>query len=225
MTNPERELTITEAFILLTHYNFEIAGYTVEDLIEKWLTNYEHSWIRLAVIEALYQGRYKAISVEQILNFWQKKTTPTYHFTGEFERLICKNVTNFLKSSSDNYKEETDFNNDFYENSLMLEKSNPENNNQFEFNLIQQKEEVSYINIINNQDSNDIIFLDQNQEEETLLDFIEKKDNSSALTIIYYPLNHQPIDQFVPPLDSSQFFLRLKEFIDLDMELIEKSDS
>ncbi|MDX2097883.1 MAG: hypothetical protein SFW36_08910 [Leptolyngbyaceae cyanobacterium bins.59] len=46
-------------------------------------------WIRPAVIEALYQGRYKAISVTQLLTFWQRREQPLCHFSHEFERIIC----------------------------------------------------------------------------------------------------------------------------------------
>ncbi|MDB9376454.1 hypothetical protein, partial [Nodularia sphaerocarpa] len=37
----------------------------------------------------LYQGRYKGISVQQILAFWQRRGQVIYHFNMEFERLIC----------------------------------------------------------------------------------------------------------------------------------------
>ena len=48
--------------------------------------------IRLAVVEALYQGRYKAISVEHILDCWRRRGQPNFHFSLEFERLICQNL-------------------------------------------------------------------------------------------------------------------------------------
>jgi len=53
---------------------------------------YSLNWIRMAILEALYQGRYKVISVEEILKIWQRRGHPTFHFTGEFERLVCKNL-------------------------------------------------------------------------------------------------------------------------------------
>jgi hypothetical protein len=46
----------------------------------------------MAILEALYQGRYKVISVEEILKIWHRRGHPTFHFTGEFERLVCKNL-------------------------------------------------------------------------------------------------------------------------------------
>jgi hypothetical protein len=78
------------AEVLLVHYSFELAGYKAEELIGQWLKNYSASWVRLAVIEALYQGRYKSISVEQILAVWSRRGRALYHFNHEFERLICR---------------------------------------------------------------------------------------------------------------------------------------
>lgn len=186
---------MNEAVILLTHYGFEITGYGIEELIETWLITYQSVWIRLAIIEALYQGRYKAVSVEQILIFWQKRGNPTYHFTKEFERLICKNITQF---SGENNAEE-----------------NPEISPQ----TTQEATEIEMINQsnlnpeleLNNYPHNQIKFIDQIEEENNIL-----KEDSPSIEIIYYPLPNQPIHKFVPPLDSSQFFLRLKEFVEPD---------
>lgn len=74
---------------LLTRYSFELGGSSVERLVNAWLHNYPTQWLRLAVIEALYQGRYKAISVEQILNLWMRRGRSLYRFNHEFERIIC----------------------------------------------------------------------------------------------------------------------------------------
>ncbi|MDJ0601333.1 MAG: hypothetical protein QNJ37_21120 [Crocosphaera sp.] len=77
---------------LLTRYGFEIKEITIGELIEKWVASYSVYWIRLAIVEALYQGRYKAISVEHILALWKRLGHPTYHFTYDFERFITRNV-------------------------------------------------------------------------------------------------------------------------------------
>ncbi|OLP15573.1 hypothetical protein BST81_25535 [Leptolyngbya sp. 'hensonii'] len=74
---------------LLTHYGFDLNGYTATQLISQWTNLYQSHWIRQAVIEALYQGRYKAISVEQILATWWRRGQPICHFSREFERIIC----------------------------------------------------------------------------------------------------------------------------------------
>ena len=80
------------AVSLLHHYGFDLGGYTIAQLLTVWQERYSAAWIRLATIEALYQGRYKAISVEQILALWQRRSQPLYHFNHEFERLVCDNL-------------------------------------------------------------------------------------------------------------------------------------
>lgn len=77
---------------ILNQYRFEMRGYKAQELIERWLPIYSLNWIRMAILEALYQGRYKVISVEEILKIWHRRGHPTFHFTGEFERLVCKNL-------------------------------------------------------------------------------------------------------------------------------------
>ncbi|HLO88619.1 MAG TPA: hypothetical protein VK203_26915 [Nostocaceae cyanobacterium] len=83
--NPSAELAAN----LLIHYSFDLSGYSASELVNRWLKEYPTEWLHLAVIEALYQGRYKAVSVQQILNFWQRRGQALYHFNMEFERLIC----------------------------------------------------------------------------------------------------------------------------------------
>jgi len=78
-----------DAAELLTHYSFDLGGFTVERLIDYWLREYPANWLRPALVEALYQGRYKAVSVTQILTLWKRRGQPLYHFNHEFERMIC----------------------------------------------------------------------------------------------------------------------------------------
>ncbi len=73
---------------LLQHYSFDLGGHTVNELIQVW-SKYDANWVRLAIIESLYQGRYKAVSVSQILSFWQRKGESCCRFNHEFERLVC----------------------------------------------------------------------------------------------------------------------------------------
>ncbi|WP_248277537.1 hypothetical protein [Brasilonema sp. UFV-L1] len=77
------------AIALLTHYSFDLGGYSASELVNLWQKQYPGNWLHLAVIEALYQGRYKAISVQQILTCWQRRGQAIFHFNMEFERLIC----------------------------------------------------------------------------------------------------------------------------------------
>lgn len=83
------ELYAQQAAALAQHYGFDCEQYAIDDLMAFWLDLYDPVWIRSAVIEALYQGRYKAVSVTQILRFWQRRGEPVRHYTHEFERIIC----------------------------------------------------------------------------------------------------------------------------------------
>ncbi|MGB3264743.1 MAG: hypothetical protein WBA89_12420 [Microcoleus sp.] len=80
-----------QAAALLVHYGFDLGGKKAEKLAGEWLTKYPGYWLRLAVVEALYQGRYKAVSVDQLLSMWHRIGEPLYHFNREFERLVCNN--------------------------------------------------------------------------------------------------------------------------------------
>ncbi len=85
--NAERD--VKQAILLLEQYSFDLAGHPAEQLIDYWQQAWESDWIRAAVIESLYQGRYKAVSVEQILHLWERRGQPVHHFSHEFERIIC----------------------------------------------------------------------------------------------------------------------------------------
>ncbi|HAO10786.1 MAG TPA: hypothetical protein DCQ51_06355, partial [Planktothrix sp. UBA8407] len=54
------------------------------------------------ILESLYQGRYKAISVEHILIYWQRRGQKIHHFTPDFERLICHSFPQNLLLESQN---------------------------------------------------------------------------------------------------------------------------
>lgn len=104
MTNPakgtfEDKTATAHAIDLLTHYSFDLGSRTAPQLLDQWLNDYSIGWIRWAVIEALYQGRYKAVSVEQILKLWQRRKQPCYHFSYEFERLVSHKFPRNLAQS------------------------------------------------------------------------------------------------------------------------------
>jgi len=86
------------AAALLIHYSFDLSGYSASELVNRWQTQYPIDWLHLAVIEALYQGRYKAFSVQQLLTFWQRRGQAIFHFNMEFERLICSKFPETLTS-------------------------------------------------------------------------------------------------------------------------------
>ncbi|NES04781.1 MAG: hypothetical protein F6K22_19255 [Okeania sp. SIO2F4] len=100
---------------LLTKYDFDLGGETSEQLIARWQNNYQVEWLSLAVIEALYLGRYKAISVQQILTLWERRGQPIYHFNSEFQNIITRNVLTNLATQIDTQSLQTKTNPTFLE--------------------------------------------------------------------------------------------------------------
>ncbi|MDS3859182.1 hypothetical protein RIF25_00035 [Thermosynechococcaceae cyanobacterium BACA0444] len=92
MVNSGHNAVTKAAERLLLQYGFDLAGDRSQKLFDQWLRVYPPRWIRLAIIEALYQGRYKAISVEQLLAFWLRRGEAQTHFNSEFEAMICRNL-------------------------------------------------------------------------------------------------------------------------------------
>ena len=87
---------------LLKYYGFELADQTPEQIIDRWRKEHDPDWFLPAILESLYQGRYKAISVEHILIYWQRRGKKIHHFTPEFERLICHRFPQKLLIGSQN---------------------------------------------------------------------------------------------------------------------------
>ena len=106
MTDFNYDLAVAQAIALIKSYSFDTNGITVENLVQKWLSNYQRNWVRLAAIEALYLGRYKTISMEQIMEVWLRIGTPNVHFTGEFERLICRQLPKHLVISDSSWSKQ-----------------------------------------------------------------------------------------------------------------------
>lgn len=79
-----------QAAALLDGYRFELGGHEAPQWVSLWLESYRPAWIRDAVVEALYQGRYKSVSVRQILELWQRKGQPVRHVTHDFEAAVCR---------------------------------------------------------------------------------------------------------------------------------------
>ena len=79
------------AIALLQRYSFDLGGYTIANLTRAW-SEFKPEWVRQAVIESLFQGRYKAVSVNQILHLWERKGEPNCRYSREFERLVCGDV-------------------------------------------------------------------------------------------------------------------------------------
>lgn len=99
MTESHEDLTIAQVVSLMTSYSFDTRQYSVETIVRHWQENYRVHWIYLATIEALYLGRYKAVSIEQIMNSWYRRGQPNTHFNGDFERVICRKLPRHLSTS------------------------------------------------------------------------------------------------------------------------------
>jgi len=78
---------------LIDRYGFDVGAFSAQQLVGYWLRSYPAQWIRAAVVEALYQGRYKSVSVGQILAIWKRRGQPIYHYGFEFERMVCGNLS------------------------------------------------------------------------------------------------------------------------------------
>jgi hypothetical protein len=88
----ESLILIKQTIALINYYSFDLGQYTAKELIIKWSKKYPHFWLPLAVLEAIYQGRLKGVSVEQILNRWDRMGIPNYQFNAEFEELVSHNI-------------------------------------------------------------------------------------------------------------------------------------
>ena len=89
MTEPTENPVLTDSAALLVGYGFDLGTFEVDDLILYWSSHYPLHWLRAAILEALHQGRYKAISVGQILVIWRRRGQPLPHYSYEFERAVC----------------------------------------------------------------------------------------------------------------------------------------
>lgn len=98
MTELNKDLTIAQIVSLMIGYSFDTNQQSVEKLVQQWQQNYPVHWIYLATIEALYLGRYKAISIEQIMIGWDRRGQPNTHFNGDFERVICRKLPRHLST-------------------------------------------------------------------------------------------------------------------------------
>ncbi len=84
---PAPRVALAAAVALMVHY-FDIQETDAWTVVLGLSAYNPPSWIRIAVIEALYQGRYKAISVEQILSIWRRRGKILSHFNREFEAIV-----------------------------------------------------------------------------------------------------------------------------------------
>jgi hypothetical protein len=100
MSEQAKDAIAADVAEMMTRYSFDLGGYTLDRWVNQWLQHYPAVWLPGAVIEALYQGRYKAISVWQILDLWRRRGKPLQHFNREFERMVSNRSLQLLFSPS-----------------------------------------------------------------------------------------------------------------------------
>ena len=200
MTELTQDLSLAQARSLMDSYAFDLGRDNVEKLIEYWLDLYQANWIRLATIEALYLGRYKAISIEHILNVWLRLGNPNPHFTYEFERLICRKLPKHLNDLSNltanTVRADSTSLNQTESDTLVVAK--PLTGNVATATL--EKEELNLERPFDRSSSSDHTPLMSNWG-------ISYNPNWSELT-----KGTKIIHQFIPLPDVSSFFARLKTF-------------
>lgn len=210
--------TIAYAIALLRHYGFELRGYTPEELVSLWLKNYPAHWVRLAVIEALYQGRYKAISVEQILAVWIRRGQPIHRFTHEFERLISRKLPQKLAAPLNQALNHLarEQNLPLYLDVLEPVSTIPDLIDEWDARS-HEEELISSEPVPQDIQPPPVPVLEEAIEEEVNSDDPLSEESSHQNANPTYEANwsrcetqKQPIHQFTPPPDISGFYLKLK---------------
>lgn len=213
------------AAALLIHYSFDLSGYNASELVNRWQTQYPVNWLHLAVIEALYQGRYKAFSVQQILTFWQRRKQAIFHFNMEFERLICSKfpesltslTSAFLSANKENTTELPPIANSLTDNSASAASVNDgyrHNNNQpIEVISEEQKALLHYEETRKSTQRNNVLVSSTTKSKYSLGSepAYASSQTSTSLnqqaSLSLPAVNHPPIGQFTPEKsDRSELF-------------------
>ena len=213
MTEFTNESALAQTVALLTHYGFEMKGYTAQEVISRWLINYQANWIRLAVVEALYQGRYKTVSVDQILSFWFKRGNPMFHFNHDFECLICLKLPCYLEDENKSLELVNSEVSKVSQSSLLESEEKQEqviiDKEQIpvEKKQISEKQisEVIKIPISEEEREDEIVTSPQPKTTEQMT-----VDISSQKTLFNHQVYLSPIHRFTPTPDVSNFYLKLK---------------
>lgn len=192
---------------LLIYYSFDLSGYQVEECINRWLDRFKGDWLRLAIVEALYQGRYKMISIEQILYLWQRRGQPICHFNHEFEQIVCSKLPEDLLPL------------DYL--SVTLEVRPPVYDLPPQDRLISDEDELEESSSI----VTDAIAEAEQRGDRNLDASVPESFGSDDSAIAVesesepihgdsdpLPLDQPPIDQFSPPLPTSEFYVKLQAF-------------
>ena len=87
-----------DAAAFLNQYGFDLGGKSPQEWMEEWKRAFPQSWVASALVEALYRGRYKAVSVQQLLVMWQSRGTPCLGFGLDFGRKVWPDGIERLQS-------------------------------------------------------------------------------------------------------------------------------
>jgi hypothetical protein len=90
---------VAEVVPLLVRYRYEPDETQAAIIAQGWAEQYPAEWVRPAVVETLYQARYKSISVAQVLSLWQRQGRPYTHYSGDFERMVSRSPSERLGST------------------------------------------------------------------------------------------------------------------------------
>jgi hypothetical protein len=78
----------TDAPTVLRAYGFEMDESCLTRTLADWEGHYGREWLMLALVEALHQGRYKLMSIGQILVCWERRGEPRISFDRDFQRMV-----------------------------------------------------------------------------------------------------------------------------------------
>ncbi len=208
MTELTKDLAVAQTLALITSYSFDLQGYAIAELLPLWLDNYHASWVRLATIEALYLGRYKVVSIEQILHVWSRLGSPNTHFTHEFERLICRKLPRHLVNQSESSEE-----NLLQINEKISEQGTGTNPQESELpspvqNSHQIQEPVSHTTLAFSE--NRAIAEEEEKDHVKLDDNAIPRQGRDGTDGVHGTAYHTPIHRFTPLPDVSPLFYKLK---------------
>lgn len=201
-----RDFTVAQTAAILYRYGFELRrGDTAQNLISQWIARYSSNWVRLAVVEALYQGRYKAISVEHILNLWLRRGQPTFHFTHEFERLISHNLIPSLDSPGTILR------------ASKASIASPSTADKHRGSIDDLQERQSPIEVLANFEIPDLSTSLESQAKESDSRLM---DSSVSIEKIHFsePDSHRKIHEFTPLPDRSEFYSKLRSVMHQGLE-------
>ncbi len=206
MTELTQDLSLAQARSLIDSYAFDLGRDDAEKLLKYWLDLYHASWIRLATIEALYLGRYKAISIEHILSVWLRIGNPNPHFTYEFERLICRKLPKHLSDLSDLTASATKTTAvSLYQTTAKIKSETPA--------LIEQEGDNVAVAVAGNDTLNlEKAFRNPGKDYEPNVSLISAIGLSYKSNWSEFTEGRKIIHQFIPLPDVSSFFNKLKTF-------------